>query len=165
MISMMDLLSKYILLESARFLYFGFLAVLRTIAEIVFWRYFATWLEKFSQSLESLHKYGLNQYSISQGVSIFLSLILSYVVNRYLAFADTPVESELAIIVPFFVVSTITFVLSIIMMSIMTEHKTILEFKEQLPIIKDHWPMTSKLFIIAALTMVNYISYKFIFNV
>jgi len=145
---------------------FSLLAVIRTfVVDIVGWRLLVFWMERNPWSWEYVTKIKLNVYSYSHGIAFVVSSIASYLLNRFITFDASSVDSETRVFVEFMSVSIFTLVVSVIIINVLTSNKLILRLSQKFPIIKDYWPMTAKLITIALTMVINFTGYKFlVFN-
>jgi putative flippase GtrA len=148
--------------EITRFIIFGVVSALRTVAELVFWRLLVSVCERKPNFVKKLHVYKLNQFSFSHILSFVASVTASFYLNRYLVFSDTLKNSSNFLILNFVVVSLFTLLISTISINLLTENSTVLKYVHKYNFVRKHWPLFAKIITICITMMLNYGMYRWV---
>lgn len=143
------------------FIIFIVLAVIRTLLDIITWR-FLVWV--FQPNLGIViffQKRNLNRYALSQIISFVLATIISYYSNKIITFADTTPDNWLSIFY-FSLISIISLVISVWMIEVMTSHKKILDWVSKYPLLLKYWPMMVKIATIVVTLFINFFGQKYL---
>jgi putative flippase GtrA len=147
--------------ELITFIKFIAVAIVRTLFDIILWRFFVYVLKDDSKGAKFFQKLKLNKYAAAQAISFIISMVISYFSNLILVFG----ESKNGILVEMFqfaLVSVVAFFASVWFIEWATTAKYILDQVKKIKILEDHWPLMTKLLSIGITVVINYLGYRFL---
>jgi len=147
--------------EMRRIVTFVLIGVFNTGFDFILWHNIVKFVKPDSAFEKFIYKIKLNKYSFAQGLAFVIANIVSYFLNRNLAFFDSKVTSTTKTMGSFFLVSLFSLAISVTFMNFMTKNETVLAFAEKLPgPIRKRWPIVAKLSIAIVTMTTNYLGYK-----
>jgi|694.fasta_scaffold26453_4 putative flippase GtrA len=146
--------------EIRSFVIFVILAVIRTIIDLILWRFLVWVFQEDSLWVKISQRFGLNRYALAQALSFVVSAIISYVSNKEYAFESTQADS-LWLYFKFGVVTGLGLLSSVWVIEFLTTNNYILAKIKPYPIIQKHWPLLAKLATIFVTLVINYFGMRF----
>jgi putative flippase GtrA len=146
--------------ELTRFLIFSVLAAVRTLLELVLWRWLVKVFEQSPAALSKIKRIKLNQYSFAHAMSFIASVVASYFLNYYITFGDTDETSNPLLLAKFVLISLLTLGISVLVINVLTTNRWILAQSKKIGVINQHWPLLAKLITILVTMVINYLGYK-----
>jgi putative flippase GtrA len=147
--------------EVIRFIVFNVLAVIRTILDILVWRFLVWCFQPEFKITKFFEKFKLNRYAISQGISFIIASFVSYYSNKIITFDDEK-EVSLQSILYFILISVVSLVISVWMMEWLTSDKKIQAKIANYKMLVKYWPLLAKIATIVVTLFINYFGQKYL---
>jgi putative flippase GtrA len=145
-----------------QFILYIAIAVVRTAFDMVMWKGFVILLSRNKSFADKITNSKFNIYTLAHVIAVSISIIVSYVANKYLVFGSDDETNQVFEISSFLAVSLFSLAISTVIIQFLTANKQILKLSTIHPLLSKHWPFCARLAALGVTIITNFVGYRFI---